>query len=63
METDDHCTMTTYPTGGTPTRSRQERTREEWAKDNKPNEKARELGLGLCKPLNPNDYPMYKGGF
>jgi hypothetical protein len=56
---ESHCTMTTYPTSGTPTRSRQERTREEWASDNKENAEAEKLGLWLIKPMAPNDWGMY----
>jgi hypothetical protein len=40
----------------TPTRAPRERTREEFARDNKPTEESRAAGLAFVKPMHPNTY-------
>ncbi len=49
-------TITTRHTGGTPTRSMPERTREEFERDNKPTAESREKGCAFIKPMNANDW-------
>lgn len=47
-------TMDTYFQGGTESRAPRERTREEFARDNKPTEESRAAGLAFVKPMHPN---------
>lgn len=44
-----------------PTRGKAERSREQFAKDNKPSEEARKNGLSFVKPMHPNAYRPYEG--
>lgn len=54
---------TYYSHEGTPTRAPRERTRDEFASDNKPTEESRAAGLAFVKPMQPNTFRPYKDDF